>query len=213
MTTKVEYLESMIERRPNDYIKRAELVSAYLEEGRLEAVQNFIDETLNECECDWSMVKEFHRPVVDSLIDAGEIEAAEPIILHANKEYPDEEKVKSMVNKAKREHTKQMSASVFPPHLTVSEWWEGPHLLSEKHLDEWIPGQVVQIDEDDIVTIHVASLDEYGMFEEDDWTIPLSNLKECSENNPPDDDHLYSFLEIGIYFDSSVKIRFHKDKE
>lgn len=213
---KAEYLESLIQENEiedaeRDYQTRAELVSHLIQEGDVDSAQVWIDDTLNlEDDCEWAMIKEFHEPIIDHLIDVGHIKKAQPLILHANKHFPDEDRINRMTHRAEKALTEQLSASVFPPSLSVSEWWDGPHLLQNHHLNEWIPGQIVDIDEG-IATIRVAALDEYNTFEESKWEMPTNNLEDLSHNDPPDGEYLYSRLEIGIYSDNSVEIRFHEE--
>jgi hypothetical protein len=209
--SKSEYLASQIEQNPDDLGLRAQLVSHLVEDGRIDEAEDQIEDTLDECETTWPMMKEFHIPVADTLIKKGEVSSAQPLILHANKNFPEESRVKRMITKAEKALTQQMSASVFPSSMHVTDWWDGPHLISDNHLSEWIPGQIVEIDEDDTATIHVASLGEGNQFEEGEWEMPLSQIKDLSSNSPPDGDYLYSRLEIGIYNDESIQIKFHQD--
>jgi hypothetical protein len=211
MSSKIEYLESDIELNPDDTDKRRKLVSAYLEEGRLEEARHMVEETVQTLSTTWSLYTSFHAPLIDAFINQGEIDLCQPLVIDAQTEFPEESKVQSKVKKARRALTQQKSASVFPPSLSVSEWWKGPHLLSDTSLDEWLPGQVVSVD-DGHVHIHVASLAEDGYtFEEDSWTMPLDDMKGVAQGDIPDDLE-GSHLEMGIYYDDRVVIDFHDEE-
>lgn len=208
---KIDYLTETIELERYDgsgFQTRAELVMSLIQEGQLDRAEEWIDDTL-DLDVDWSMFLDFHRPVVDQYIRSGHVERAQPLILHASEHWEEGGKVKRMIRKAEKALTETISSSFFPSDLSVTEWWDGPHLVADSdHLDEWIPGQVSDVDDGDVI-IEVASLDDDNTLDQSTWHVPVDDMTYFTSRDDDPSNWIGDHLEIGIYRDDSVDIQFH----
>lgn len=213
MRMRIKGLTKEIESDPDDPILRRELIASLITEGLINRATHQMSKALKELEKKLLLPEKFYKPLIKTFISQGEIKPIEMLVrdLELNYDVELDEPIKRMVRKGRRAIRDASYGSAFPEDMKEEEWWNGPHLVSETNLVEWLPGRIIKV-EDGVASVMLMCHDEDNGLEVELSEMPVEDIKSIATNW--DGKLVNRCLEMGIYRSlDAVCVTFHRPEK